>query len=67
MKINHLRIKRETLTYDRGSYAWGPGNVITEGNSTTLVIDSDAGLSGCMAQIRPGPESSRASIATMNR
>ena len=67
MKINHLRINRETLTYDRGSYAWGPGNVITEGNSTTLVIDSDADLSGRMAQTRPGPESNRTWIATVNR
>jgi hypothetical protein len=67
MKINRLRINRETLTYDRSRYARGPGNVITEGNSTTLVIDSDVDLSGCMAQTRTGPESNRTSIATVNR
>jgi hypothetical protein len=67
MKINHLRIKRESLTCDRGSYAQSRGKVITEGDSTTLVIDGDAGLSDCIAQIRPGPESHRTSIATVNR
>ena len=67
MKINHLRINRETLTYHCGSSDQSRGKAIAEGNSTTLVIDGDAGLSDCIAQIRPGPESHRTSIATVNR
>ena len=47
MKITRIRVYRKTLTYERGSYAWGRGNVITQGSSTIVVVDTDAGLSGC--------------------
>ena len=47
MKINRIRVYRQTLTYARGSYAWGRGNVITTGQSTIVVVDTDSGLSGC--------------------
>jgi cis-L-3-hydroxyproline dehydratase len=47
MKINRIRVYRQTLTYQRGSYAWGRGNVITTGQSTIVVVDTDSGLSGC--------------------
>ena len=47
MKITGIRIYRKTLTYHRGSYAWGRGNVISSGSSTIVVVDTDAGLSGC--------------------
>jgi L-alanine-DL-glutamate epimerase-like enolase superfamily enzyme len=47
MKINRIRVYRQTLTYARGSYAWGRGNVITSGQSTIVVVDTDSGISGC--------------------
>ena len=54
MKITRLCVNRKILTYDRGSYAWGGGNVLTESISTIVVVDSDAGPSGCMPQARSG-------------
>ena len=47
MKISAIRIYRKQLRYARGAYAWGRGNVITSSISTIVVIDTDAGLSGC--------------------
>jgi hypothetical protein len=34
MRITRISIYRKSLTYDRGSYAWGRGNVITVGSSS---------------------------------
>ena len=47
MKINRVRVYRKRLHYEGGSYAWGRGNVIECGDSTVVVIDTDAGISGC--------------------
>ena len=47
MKITAIKVYRKTLRYERGAYAWGRGNVITSSSSTIVVIDTDAGISGC--------------------
>ena len=47
MKISAIRIYQKELRYARGAYAWGRGNVITSSLSTIVVIDTDAGISGC--------------------
>jgi L-alanine-DL-glutamate epimerase-like enolase superfamily enzyme len=46
MKITRIRVYRKDLTYVGGTYAWGRGNVIGVANSTVLVVDTDAGISG---------------------
>ncbi|MEM7292303.1 MAG: enolase C-terminal domain-like protein [Pseudomonadota bacterium] len=47
MKITAISVYKKALRYDRGAYVWGRGNVIEVGMSTVVVIDTDAGLSGC--------------------
>lgn len=47
MKISKISVYRKPLRYDRGAYVWGRGNVIEVGLSTVIVIDTDAGISGC--------------------
>ena len=47
MKITKISIYKKVLGYGRGAYAWGRGNVIETGNSTIVVMDTDAGVSGC--------------------
>ena len=46
MRITKISVYRKVLTYARGAYAWGRGNVIESGLSTIVTIDTDAGLSG---------------------
>lgn len=47
MKMTKISVYRKSLHYDRGAYVWGRGNVIEVGSSTVVVIDTDAGISGC--------------------
>lgn len=47
MKITRITLYRKALPYVGGSYGGGRGNAITTGTSTVVVIDTDAGLSGC--------------------
>ncbi|NKB75805.1 MAG: mandelate racemase [Gammaproteobacteria bacterium] len=47
MKISRISVYKKALHYERGAYVWGRGNVIKAGASTIVVIDTDAGLSGC--------------------
>ena len=46
MIITRIRIYRKPLSYVGGTYAWGRGNTIDIAQSTIVVIDTDAGLSG---------------------
>ena len=47
MKITRIRIYKTDLPYVGGSYVWGAGNAITVSKASVVVIDTDAGLSGC--------------------
>ncbi len=47
MKITRVSIYRTELPYAGGAYQWGAGNVISVGQTTVVVIDTDAGVSGC--------------------
>ena len=47
MKISRISIYRADLPYVGGAYAWGAGNVITTAKTTVVVVETDAGLSGC--------------------
>ena len=47
MKITRISVYRKALRYNRGAYAWGRGNVIDTAYTTVVVIDTDAGYSGC--------------------
>jgi len=47
MKITRIRIFKTDLPYVGGAYAWGAGNAITISRSSVVVIDTDAGLTGC--------------------
>ncbi len=47
MKITAIRIYRADLPYVDGAYRWGRGNAITVSCTSVVVIDTDAGLSGC--------------------
>ncbi len=47
MKITKISLYQKSLKYGRGAYVWGRGNVIEVGLSTIVVIDTDAGISGC--------------------
>ncbi len=47
MKITRIAVYRTDLPYVGGEYRWGAGNVITTGRTTIVVIDTDAGISGC--------------------
>lgn len=47
MKITRVSVYRSKLSYARGAYVWGRGNVIESGHTTVVTIDTDAGISGC--------------------
>ena len=48
MKITRIRVFRTDLPYvDPMGYAWGAGNVIKVARASVVVVDTDAGLSGC--------------------
>ena len=47
MKITRIRVFKTDLPYVGGSYAWGRGNAIAVAVASVVVIDTDAGLSGC--------------------
>ena len=47
MKITRIRVYKTDLPYVGGTYAWGAGNAITVAKASVVVIDTDAGLSGC--------------------
>lgn len=47
MKITRIRVFKTDLPYAGGAYGWGAGNAITIAKASVIVIDTDAGLSGC--------------------
>ncbi|MDE2791467.1 MAG: mandelate racemase/muconate lactonizing enzyme family protein [Paracoccaceae bacterium] len=47
MRITRIRVYRTPLPYSGGTYVWGRGNVISTAWSSVVVIDTDAGFSGC--------------------
>lgn len=47
MKITRIRLFAADLPYVGGAYRWGRGNAIEVARSSVIVIDTDAGLSGC--------------------
>ncbi len=47
MKITRIRVFKTGLPYVDGAYGWGAGNAITTAQASVVVIDTDAGLSGC--------------------
>lgn len=47
MKITHIRIFWTDLPYVGGSYVWGAGNAIATAKASVVVLDTDAGISGC--------------------
>lgn len=47
MKITRIRIFKTDLPYVGGTYAWGAGNAITVARASVVVVDTDAGLTGC--------------------
>ncbi len=47
MKITSIAVYRCDLPYVGGEYGWGAGNVLSVASSTVVVLETDAGLSGC--------------------
>ncbi|MGI9405200.1 MAG: mandelate racemase/muconate lactonizing enzyme family protein [Hyphomicrobiaceae bacterium] len=47
MKITRISVYRTHLPYVGGTYVWGAGNPISVAQTSVVVIDTDAGLSGC--------------------
>ncbi len=47
MQITRIAVHCTDLPYIGGSYGWGAGNAITVARSSVVVIETDAGLSGC--------------------
>lgn len=47
MKITRISVYKKDLPYVNGTYAWGRGNAISIASSSVVVIDTDAGISGC--------------------
>ena len=47
MKITRISVYRRVLPYVGGEYRFGAGNIITAGLTTVVVVDTDAGISGC--------------------
>lgn len=47
MKITRISIYQTQLPYVDGTYRWGNGNAIETAQSSVVVMESDAGLSGC--------------------
>ena len=47
MKITAISVYQKILPYVGGTYVWGPGRVISDADTTVVVIETDAGLVGC--------------------
>ncbi|MEM1361740.1 MAG: enolase C-terminal domain-like protein [Pseudomonadota bacterium] len=47
MKITRVQVYQTDLPYIDGSYGWGAGNAIEVAKASVVVIDTDAGISGC--------------------
>lgn len=47
MKITAIRVYKTHLPYVDGVYRWGRGNAIGVAQTSVVVIETDAGLSGC--------------------
>ncbi len=47
MKITRISVYRTVLATVGGVYAWGAGNSIERAVASVVVIDTDAGISGC--------------------
>lgn len=47
MKITRIRVYKTPLPYVGGAYVWGAGNAIETAIASVVVIDTDAGLTGC--------------------
>ena len=47
MKITKISVFKTDLPYVGGSYGWGAGNAITVAKASVVVVETDAGLTGC--------------------
>ena len=47
MKITSITLYRTGLPYVGGTYGWGAGNAISTAQASVVVLETDAGLSGC--------------------
>jgi len=47
MKITRISIYKTHLPYVGGAYGWGAGNAISTAKTSVVVIETDAGLTGC--------------------
>ena len=47
MNITRIRVFQTGLPYIGGAYCWGAGNEIRVSQASVVVLDTDAGLSGC--------------------
>lgn len=47
MKITRISVYKTHLPYVGGEYAWGAGNRISTAHTAVVVIETDAGISGC--------------------
>ncbi|MEM7057390.1 MAG: hypothetical protein AAF557_07370 [Pseudomonadota bacterium] len=47
MKITKISAYRTGLPYVGGTYAWGRGNAIDVAHTSVVVVETDAGLTGC--------------------
>ena len=47
MKISRISIYKTGLPYIGGAYVWGAGNAITTAQASIVVIETDAGVTGC--------------------
>lgn len=47
MKITRISVYKTDLPYVGGRYGWGAGNAITTAIASVVVIETDAGISGC--------------------
>ena len=47
MKITRIQIFQTDLPYVDGFYGWGAGNKIDVARASVVVVDTDAGISGC--------------------
>ena len=47
MKITRIAIYKTELPYVGGAYVWGAGNAIEVAKASVVLIETDAGLSGC--------------------
>ena len=47
MKITSVKAYQVDLPYIGGTYFWGKGNAIRVASTTVMVLETDAGISGC--------------------